>query len=92
MLEVSGEDAGQRSFTEITRSLNVSAGGILFESRQRLVVGSRVRLRIDIPAVLSKHFGGRTIYDTRAAICRIEPIKGSELLRVGARFLPGKRL
>jgi hypothetical protein len=88
---VSGENAGERSFAEITRTINVSAGGILFESRQKLVVGSRVRLRIDIPVSLSKHFGGLTIYDTRAAICRIEPVKGSDLARVGARFLPSKR-
>ncbi|MBN2370945.1 MAG: PilZ domain-containing protein [Vicinamibacteria bacterium] len=88
---MSGENAGERSFAEQTRSLNVSAGGILFASRQKLVVGSRVRLRIDIPYSLRKHFGGRTVYETRAVICRIEPVEGSELMHVGARFLPGRR-
>jgi hypothetical protein len=90
-LEVSGEDAGGHSFSESTHSLNVSAGGILFESQQKLVVGSRIHLRIEIPPGLRRHFNDQSVYDTRAAVCRIEPLEGVCVVRVGARFLPGRR-
>ncbi len=44
-VEVRGEDALGRVFVERTHCMNVSGGGILFESQEKLLVGTRLRLR-----------------------------------------------
>ncbi len=41
-LAVSGRDVGGSRFTEVTRSVNVSGGGILFESHRPLAIGDRL--------------------------------------------------
>ena len=75
------------SFIEHTRSLNVSGGGICFESHQTLEVGSRVELAIELPRPLRRHFGDRAVYRARAVVCRVERIPDTPLAKVGARFL-----
>jgi hypothetical protein len=86
-LRVAGRDVADSTFTEATRTLNVSAGGICFESRARLVVGRMVRLHIQIPPPLRYRFGGRDVYRVRASVCRVEWLEGQPFARVGARFL-----
>jgi hypothetical protein len=86
-LEVRGEDAAGVRFTERTRSLNVSGGGICFESRRRLSIGARVRLAIELPARLRRHFGDQEVYRARAVVCRLERTRRAEAAQVGARFL-----
>ena len=76
-----------RSFVEHTRSLNVSGGGICFESHQGLEVGTRVELAIELPRPLRRHFGNRAIYRARAVVCRVERQKDQPVAKVGARFL-----
>ena len=88
---VSGEDARGRAFVEHTQCLNVSGGGILFESGQKLLVGTRLRLRIEIPEALRKHFAGRAIWQTSAIITRLEAMEGQTVIRVGACFVEGSR-
>lgn len=94
-VEVQGQDAGGRSFDEATRSLNISGGGILFESRHSLMVGTRLVLKIDLPPGLRKHFRGQSTYRARAVVCRVEKADGEAGARIGARFLgevdPGAR-
>jgi PilZ domain len=86
-LEVSGSDVSGAPFVEATRSLNLSGGGVLFETVQNLLVGSPVKLRILLPPALRKHFGGKSEYQARAVVCRVERFEGSAVSRVGARFL-----
>lgn len=86
-LEVGGVDATGAAFVEATRSLNLSGGGVLFESGRQLPVGSQVKLCIQLPPALRKHFGGRSEYRARAVICRVERFEGGRVSRVGARFL-----
>jgi hypothetical protein len=86
-VEVSGRDSMGRSFSEKTRSLNVSGGGICFESRQLLDVGSRLELVIELPPSLRPHFSGRSVYRARALVCRVEHFPAEPRYRVGARFL-----
>lgn len=86
-LEVAGEDAAGAAFQETTRTLNISGGGILFESHRHLLVGSRLTLSIQIPESLRKHFGQRAIYNVKAVICRVESFEGEQAHRIGARFL-----
>jgi hypothetical protein len=86
-LDVSGQDASGASFHESTRSLNISGGGILFESHRHLLVGSRLTLSIQIPDSLRKHFGNRPVYEVKAVICRVESFEGEQAHRIGARFL-----
>ncbi len=90
-VEVRGEDALGRAFVERTHCLNVSGGGILFESQEKLLVGTRLRLRIDIPAALRKHFGSRSVWETGAIIMRLEALEGQSTVRVGARFVEDAR-
>jgi hypothetical protein len=75
------------SFVEHTRSLNVSGGGICFESHQGLEVGTRVELAIELPRPLRRHFGNRATYRARAVVCRVEQQKDQPVAKVGARFL-----
>jgi hypothetical protein len=86
-VEVQGEDTAGVRFTESTRSVNVSGGGICFESHHRIAVGSRLHLAIELPANLRRHFGDKEVYRARAVVCRVERFEGEEAARVGARFL-----
>jgi hypothetical protein len=86
-VEVRGEDAAGVHFTEHTRTLNVSGGGVCFESRRTLAVGARVQLAIELPVNLRRHFGDRDVYRARAVVCRAVRLSGSDALHVGARFL-----
>ena len=86
-VEVRGEDASGTRFTELTHSINVSGGGILFESHRHILVGARVALRIELPVMLRHHFGGRDTYRARAVVCRVEQLEGRQTRRIGARFL-----
>ena len=86
-VEVRGEDAGGARFTEYTRSVNVSGGGICFESHRMVSVGARFHLTIELPASLRHHFGDKDVYAARAVVCRVERFEGEEVARIGARFL-----
>ena len=86
-VSVAAQDVFGVSFTEATRSLNVSGGGICFESRHRLQPGSRLTLQVQLPPGLRRHFGGASVYKARAVVCRVEGCEGQPTSRVGARFL-----
>ena len=86
-LTVSGHDADGRGFTEVTRTVNVSGGGILFESHRPLAIGDRLVLSVELPLSLRRHFGDRDSYRAQAVVCRVEPPSGEGPKRVGARFL-----
>ncbi len=86
-VRVSGRDAAGATFAESCRTLNISGGGVAFESRHNLAIGGRLALYIELPEGLRKHFGGKPVYRASAVICRLERFEGSELSRVGARFL-----
>ena len=86
-LDVAGQDAAGAAFHETSRTLNISGGGVLFESHRNLLVGSRMTLAIEIPESLRKHFGNRPIYNVKAVICRVESFEGEQAHRIGARFL-----
>jgi hypothetical protein len=86
-VDVKGRDAMDVYFSETTRTLNVSGGGICFESRRNLPVGARLVVEIRLPERLRRHFGGRSVYRARAVVCRLEHFEGQPVYRVGARFL-----
>ena len=86
-VEVRGEDVAGVPFTEHTRSVNVSGGGICFESHRHVAIGSRLKLAIELPVHLRRHFGDQDVYRARAVVCRVERFSGSESARIGARFL-----
>lgn len=86
-VHIKGEDAGDHAFEEVTQCLNVSADGILFESKQKLLIGTRMQLTIDIPTALRRHFQGQPIWETSAIITRLEATEGQSVVRVGARFI-----
>jgi hypothetical protein len=86
-VEVRGEDAAGVRFTEYTRSVNVSGGGICFESHRWVAVGTRLHLSIELPVNLRRHFGNKDVYSARAVVCRVERFEGEEVARIGARFL-----
>ncbi|HVO11908.1 MAG TPA: PilZ domain-containing protein [Vicinamibacteria bacterium] len=88
-VEVRGQDLTGVAFTELTRSLNVSGGGIMFECRRPLGIGTRLALAIEVPPRLRHRFGDREVYRARAVVCRVEHREGGEPTRVAARFLPG---
>ena len=86
-VEVRGEDGSGARFTEYTRSVNVSGGGICFESHRQIAVGARLHLSIDLPMSLRRHFGDRDVFRVRAVVCRVERFGGEGVARIGARFL-----
>ena len=86
-LEVRGKDAVGRSFHESTHSVNFSGGGLCFESGQKLSIGARLELEIELPPGLRRHFGGRALYRAHALVCRVEHFEDEPGYRVGARFL-----
>ena len=86
-VEVRGEDKIGTPFTEHTRSINFSGGGVCFESHRPLAVGARLQLAIELPVNLRRHFGDKDVYRARAVVCRVERGSGSEAARIGARFL-----
>jgi hypothetical protein len=86
-LFVRGVDIHGERFLEVTRSRNVSGGGVCFESRRDFLIGGRVDLAIDIPFRLRRYFHDKSRYDVRAVICRVEEPQPDGFKRVGARFL-----
>jgi len=83
------EDEAGHAFSEETRTRNISASGLSFESRHHLPIGGRVHLEIRIPEPLRKHFGGQALYRAEAIVCRVERFEDAQLSRVGARFVAG---
>ena len=83
---VTGSDVTGRPFTEATRTLNVSGGGLAFETRRHLEIGGRLLLEVRLPPRLRPHFGGRDRYRVRAVICRVQ-VPEDGLANVGVRFL-----
>ena len=86
-LEVRGTDSRGDSFVEMTRSLNVSGGGLLFKTGRTLIVGSSLRISIQVPPALRRHFLGRGVYKVRGVICRVERFQDEPVSRVGVRFV-----
>lgn len=86
-LRVSGRDAGGTPRDEDTWTINVSGGGLGFESRHRLPIGGRLVLEIRLPSKLQPRFGGKPVYRVDAVVCRVEPAAPRDLYRIGARFL-----
>ena len=86
-LNVSGRDARGAPFAERAQTVNISGGGLCFEAVRQFPVGSRVDLRIAVPATLRHRFGGRSAYAVKAVVCRLEAVEGGATYRVGARFL-----
>jgi PilZ domain-containing protein len=86
-LDVGGRDAGGARFSDSTRTLNVSGGGLAFESGRDLPMGSRLDLSIALPPPLRRHFGGKATYAVRAVVCRVERSQGAAIARIGVRFL-----
>ena len=85
-ITVTGADLAGRAFAEATRTLNVSAGGLAFETRRRVEIGGRLMLEIHLPLRLQRHFGGRDTYRVRGVVCRVVVAEGG-LAHVGVRFL-----
>ena len=86
-VDVSGRDAQGSRFVEGTRTLNVSAGGLCFESRRHLAIGTQIDLTIPLPPGLRARFGGRDVYRVRALVCRVEKLPSQDAKRIGVRFL-----
>jgi hypothetical protein len=86
-LEVWAEDEVGRTFHESARTLNISGGGLCFETGRRLAVGARLVLEIRLSPTLRPRFGGRQRYRVRSVVCRLENFAGEDRFRVGVRFL-----
>jgi hypothetical protein len=86
-LDVSGEDARGAAFSHSAQTINISGGGVCFETPRNLAVGARLLLNIQIPPALRSHFGGRELYRAWAVVCRVERFEGQPSSRIGARFL-----
>jgi PilZ domain len=86
-VEVTGQDASGASFRDSARTVNISGGGLCFESSRDLTIGARLTLLIELPPPLQKHFGGKALYKARAVVCRSERASDKDVARVGVRFL-----
>ncbi len=86
-VKVEATDEGGHPFVEDTRTRNISAGGLCFESGRHLPVGGRVSLQISIPEAMRKHFGGQAVYSASAVVCRVERFEEGAVSRVGVRFV-----
>jgi hypothetical protein len=86
-VEVWGEDDDGRAFHESARTVNVSGGGLCFETGRRLEIGARLILEIRLTPNLRPRFGGRQRYRVRSVVCRLENFEGEDRFRVGVRFL-----
>ena len=86
-VKAKGTDETGHAFMETTRTRNISAGGICFESAYHVPVGGRVSLEISIPDGMRKHFGGQAVYSVSAIVCRVERFEDGAVSRIGARFV-----
>jgi hypothetical protein len=86
-VEVVGQDASGAAFRESSRTVNISGGGLCFESQRDLPVGGRLVLQIHVPPALQRHFGGKPVYKAHAVVCRAERTPDGNVARVGVRFL-----
>jgi hypothetical protein len=86
-LDVSGQDASGAAFAHSAHTINISGGGVCFETPRNLLVGARLLLNIQIPPPLRGHFGGQPVYRVWAVVCRVERFEGQPSSRIGARLL-----
>jgi hypothetical protein len=86
-IEVRGTDSSGASFVELTRSLNVSGGGLLFKTQRSILVGSAMRVAIQVPPALRRHFRGKGVYKVRGIVCRVERFQNDRISKVGVRFV-----
>src|SRR5215208_4520983 len=82
-VELSGTDAAGHAFQEMTRTINISGGGVCFESAHHVLVGTRLLPQIRLPAALQGRFGGKELYSVRAVVCREENFDGEPVQRIG---------
>jgi hypothetical protein len=87
VMHVAGRDLCGAAFDEHTHALNVSGGGLCFETRHNLAIGARLSLQILIPYRLRRRFGNRALYPVRAIVCRVERPPTGDVFRVGARMV-----
>jgi len=88
-LDVTGQDVGGLAFAHSAQTINISGGGVCFETPRNLLVGTRLLLNIQIPPALRGRFGGKDVYRAWAVVCRVERFEGQSLSRIGARFVGG---
>jgi PilZ domain len=86
-LNVSGRDLRGAPFAEGAETVNISGGGLCFETTRSVSVGGRLDLRIQVPPALRHHFAGRSVYAVKAVVCRVEHLEGASTFKVGVRFL-----
>jgi hypothetical protein len=86
-IEVRGTESSGAGFVELTRSLNVSGGGLLFKTERSLLVGSAMRVSIQVPPALRRYFRGKGVYRVRAIVCRVERFQSDRISKVGVRFV-----
>jgi hypothetical protein len=87
VIQVSGHDLCGDAFDERTHALDVSGGGLCFESHHNLPVGARLSLQILIPRALRRPFANRPVYPVRVVVRRVAHAPGGDTFRVGARMV-----
>jgi hypothetical protein len=82
-----GQDLCGAPFMERTHALDVSAGGLSFESTHNVAVGILLALKILIPHRLRHRFSRRAIYSVHGRVTRVERLPAAGHYRVAMRFL-----
>ena len=83
----SGSPTRRARSSSTRHSLNVSGGGLCFQTTRSCELGTRVELAIELPRPLRRHFGNRAVYRARGVVCRVERLGDEPIARVGVRFL-----
>ena len=85
-VKVRGINAQGVNFEEITHSIDVSSGGVLFLLKQPLSKGMSLQLSLPLPQTLRKGVSSQPVYHTAAIVIRIEPGEVPSVFRIAVKF------
>ena len=85
-VKVRGINTQGVKFEEITHSIDVSSGGVLFLLKQPLSKGMGLELSLPLPQTMRTGGPSQPVYHTAAIVIRIQPGEVPSVFRIAVKF------
>ena len=85
-VKVRGINSQGVKFEEITHSIDVSSGGVLFSLKQPLSKGMGLQLSLPLPQTMRKGGPSQPVYHTAAIVIRVQQGEVPSVFRIAVKF------
>ncbi len=86
-LRVKGISTTGIKFDEVTRSINVSADGVLFLLKHALETGSFLEITLPLSRSMQRTVTSKQIYQATGRVVRVEPVEDDQSFKIAVKFL-----